>query len=523
MSGGQVQLGGCGLTPGARRSESLPSPPDGLAPMRSGDVGLLVAPRVIDLTRSAEVGARNCPSASEAGMAVDVRASHGPERTRALLEEIAGGRRGAQLRGQVAARNRGATREHVEEAFQEACLKAGRSCRGQTMGEVYKWLLKTTDSTVRDMRERLKHEVLIDQSATEFQKPDPSLAPPDEVLIKREEHAELSHLTISILKRLGDRERKVAVLHSHGLARKEIARHLGTTSRIVKRDIEGILATGRAQLTKVTGRGCPDGDSLVARYAFGLATEREARRAQLHLATCTRCGSMFERLDLWRERVAALLPVPPAVDAQTHLAERIAHVCSDALVSGNAQARPAGLRQHAGHAMANLRDQAASTYYRTVDPTPLAGVRPGAVAAAVAGCLAVGSSATYCVQQSADPIAAFTGLARTSHHEHKSKPHAKRARAAQDATPPAMTPIVTASPPAQAQTQTVAVPQPQAATATSSEPPPAPEDQFEPTSTSTAEAQAAASTSAAAAQAAASKSQRPAPATEGGPGEFDGP
>src|SRR3954452_25049283 len=98
-------------------------------------------------------------------------------RTRALLEEIAGGRRGVQLRAQVLAAKRGATREQVEEAFQEACLKAARGCRGQTMGQVYTWLRMATDSGVDDMRDRLKREVLVAHSAAEFPAADASLAP----------------------------------------------------------------------------------------------------------------------------------------------------------------------------------------------------------------------------------------------------------------------------------------------------------------------------------------------------------
>jgi DNA-directed RNA polymerase specialized sigma24 family protein len=472
---------------------------------------------VIDLTSREERGAKIGASPSGEGMAVDIGISPGPERTRALLEEIAGGRRGAQLRGQVAAVKRGATREQIEEAFQEACLKAGRSCRGQTMGEVYKWLLKTTDSLVDDMRDRLKREVLVDHSAKEFQAVDPSLLPPDELLIKREERAELDELTLAILERLGERERKIAVLHSHGLARNDIARHLRITPRIVKRDVEGILATGRDQLTRLVGTGCPDGHRLVSRYAFGLAAGREARRAQLHLATCVRCGSMFERLDLWRDRVAALVPAPTAVEAHTHIAERVIHVGSDVLSSGPAHARPPGLRQHATNVVAHVREHASAAYYRTVDPTPLAGMRPGAVAAAVAGCLAVGGGATYCVQQSADPIAAFTGLSRTVHHDHKPKPHAKRARTAQTVSPPAVTPTTTAPPPATAQTQTVTTPVQQAPpeTTSTSAPPPSPEDQFEPTSGSTTDQSSA--------QTSASKSKQPAPAPASGPGEFDGP
>ena len=163
------------------------------------------------------------------GMAITIGCPPGPERTRALLEEIAGGRRGVQLRAQVLRAKRGATREQVEEAFQEACLKAADRCRGQTMGQVYTWLRMATDSGVDDMRDRLKREVLIDHSTAEFQAVDASLAPPDEVLIKREERAEIDALTVAILDRLAERERKIAVLHSHGLARKEIASHLGVT------------------------------------------------------------------------------------------------------------------------------------------------------------------------------------------------------------------------------------------------------------------------------------------------------
>src|SRR4029453_15807985 len=119
---------------------------------------------------------------------------------------------------------------------------------------------------------------------------------------------------------------------------------------------------------------------------------------------------------------------------------------SDVLSSAPAQARPSGLRQHAAHAMAHLREQSAAAYYRTVDPTPLAGVRPGAVAAAVAGCLAIGGGATYCVQQGADPLTALRRLGGTTQsHREKPKPRAKRAHLAQAPTPqPVSTPTVTA-------------------------------------------------------------------------------
>ena len=475
---------------------------------------------VSDLTTIEEVGAKIVASPSCGDMAIDVGVPPGPERTRALLAEIAGGRRGAQLRGQVAAVKRGATREQIEEAFQEACLKAGRSCRGQTMGEVYKWLLKTTDSTVDDMRDRLKREVLVDHSAKEFQTVDPSLAPPDEVLIKREERAELDELTLAILERLDEREREVAVLHSHGLARNEIARHLGITARIVKRDVEGILATGREQLTRVVGSGCPDGHKLVSRYAFGLAAGREARRAQLHLATCARCGAMYERLDLWRERVAALVPMPPAVEGQ-HARRRarparrnrhrgVASCASSEARRGCANRSPERWRMCAS--------RPARAYYRTVDPTPLVGraARRGRGGGRRLSCRRWRCDLLRAAERRPDHR--FTGLAGTAHHEHKPEATPRRARAAQVPTTPVVTPTVTAAPPdadADADGADATTAQAPATTATTSAPPPAPEDQFEPTSPG--------ATSQPPAQASTSKPKQPAPAPAGGPGEFDGP
>ena len=82
--------------------------------------------------------------------------------------------------------------------------------------------------------------------------------------------------------------------------------------------MEQILTIGRDQLVRLAGHGCEAGEGLVARSVFGLARSRDGRLAQLHLATCPRCGAMYERLDLWREKVAAALPVPVAAGAQEH-------------------------------------------------------------------------------------------------------------------------------------------------------------------------------------------------------------
>jgi hypothetical protein len=282
--------------------------------------------------------------------------------------------------------------------------------------------------------------------------------------------------------------------------------------------MEQILAIGRDELVRLAGDGCEAGEGLVARFAFGLTGSREARLAQLHLATCPQCGAMYERLDLWREKVAAVLPLPAVAGAHGHVVERVVHAGTELLPGSGPPAAqsPVGLRRHVGDLVANAREHAVVAYTRVVDPTPLAGVRPGAVAATVAGCLAVGGGATYCVKQNTDPITALTGVPAPKHeHHHKPKARLKRARVAQAPPTSVATPTATASPPPvqpqqptpQATATSIALPTPT--------PTPAPEDEFEPASTNV--------TTSSSPTTASSNTRQPAPAPAGGPGEFEGP
>jgi len=217
---------------------------------------------------------------------------------------------------------------------------------------------------------------------------------PTSCLIDLEDRAEVQRVTGSVLAKLSERQREIVSLHGHGRKRPEIAEHLGMTPRSVKRALERIMAVGRDELVRLAGHGCESGETLVARFAFWLAGPGEARRAQLHLATCPRCGAMYERLDCWRENVAAVLPVPVLQHRHGGI-ERALHGFGDAL-SGlweYASQRGGALRQHAADRAAQVKEHVGGAYYRAVDPTPLAGVRPGAAAAAVAGCLAIGGGA----------------------------------------------------------------------------------------------------------------------------------
>lgn len=90
-------------------------------------------------------------------------------------------------------------------------------------------------------------------------------------------------------------------------------------------------------------------------------------QAHLHLARCGRCQQFHERLNLWREKVGAVLPVPVGEHPDSGLLERTLHKSLDTLGS---------LRQHLADGGTQVKQQAATTCYRAADPTPLAGARP---------------------------------------------------------------------------------------------------------------------------------------------------
>jgi RNA polymerase sigma factor (sigma-70 family) len=459
-------------------------------------------------------GANSWPQASIELVAVTNGLRTDQDLTRGLIEEIARGHLGAKLRSQVAAWHPQANRDEVEEAFQEACLRAEGRCHGQTEGEVFTWLRTTTHRELGQMKRRARREVLVDISAPEFQVAAVADVPPEQLLLESEAEAEVERLTHAVLARLSERQRQVIALHSHGRQRAEIAEHLGMTPRSVKRAIERIMAEGRDELVRLAGRGCESGEPLVARLAFGLASPRERRQAQLHLAGCPTCGAMYERLDFWREKVAALMPLPVAEQADSGAVERVIHGAADALANFKQRASDGATaaRDQIADGAAHAKQQAAATYYRAVDPTPLAGVRPGAAAAALASCLAIGGGATYCVEQGINPTQPLSALVAA-------EPREKAPKARKASATPTASPTVTPTPTAVMTPQPTPTPQlTPAPTATqqpepSPDPPPAPADEYEPVSPAPA----------ATATQASSTPSKPAPAPAGGPGEFDGP
>jgi DNA-directed RNA polymerase specialized sigma24 family protein len=376
----------------------------------------------------------------------------------------------------------------VEDALQDVCLLAAttRKCRGRSEGEVYNWLKRATLRRVKRLLERahLRHEVLVDWSTVTSE-----LAPASEgadvELIEREREREQADLARTVLASLNERQRRVAALHSHGLQGSEIARHLRTSRLRVKHLKAESMARARAALVAQGGGGCEEGEQLISRVAFGLASGREHSQAQLHMVECERCAAVYHRLELLHEKVAALLPLPAAAEVEPGLLERGLHKSIDAIASLKQHATHAGgqARQQLADAAGHAKQQAAAGYGRAVEYAPLASARPGAAATAVAGCLALGGGAAgYCIDKGVDPI---TGLVDIVHRS-----PAKTAQTTPEQTPPAeqppdppqpATPAPTPTPPEPEQAPTAQAPEQPAPTPAPAQPAPPPAPPPEPT------------------------------------------
>jgi hypothetical protein len=173
----------------------------------------------------------------------------------------------------------------------------------------------------------------------------------------------------------------------------------------------------------------------------------------------------------------------------------------------------------AGDGLANVKQHAAGAFYRALDPTPLAGVRPGAAAATVAGCLAIGGGTTYCVTQGVDPIGDLAHAVAPARQEKPPEPRKKRRAvkraSATTASTPVATPVSTATP----EPPKTPEPTPQPTVQPTPQPTPVPTPQPVPAEEYEPLGQAASAGTAPRT----STPRKPAPAPAGGAGEFDGP
>jgi RNA polymerase sigma factor (sigma-70 family) len=441
-----------------------------------------------------------------------------------LLRTFVTGERGYALRAEMARRHPRRSREEIDDAVQTACERfVGYAAEISDPAEVYAWIRTTAHRLLIREDDRRRREVPVDPMGGGLDSKPSSDPGPVEELIGREDDDDMAALVRQVADSLSERRRDVLALYADGYNRPQIAERLGLSDRAVKRDLLEIMDEARAVLTDRVGGGCEGGEPLVLRYVYGLASAAEIAQAKLHLDRCHRCEGFYDQLLAWREKAAAVLPAAPAIEAASpgaleRIGQKVAHAADSAkqqLLGGGVQAK----------------QQAASLYSRAVDPTPLAGVRPGAVAAVLASCITIGGgAAAYCANNGVDPIGAATGLIAGSDEgpSETSPPPSPEPKEPQ----PAAVPTYEVAPPTEtsaeeeaqpAPTESQPQPEPHEETTTSSEsaPPPPPEQTFEPASPEYTATET--ETAAPATEEASSESPEPAPVPAHSAPEFGGP
>lgn len=195
----------------------------------------------------------------------------------------------------------------------------------------------------------------------------------------------------------------------------EIQRYLGVTERVYRRELERATRhlAERYELVR-DGTFCESRRSLILAYVTGVAGPGRKAEARRHLDTCPACRHWASELRVAARRAAAL--VPPAV---------IVEPAHHALVAAWSSAY-----HGTGHRIGNIVGTAREHALRVlpgVDPAKtvaLSNVRPGAAAMLIAGCLAAGSTATYCISQGVPgPLRSLVGVgASPKPHRHQPAP-----------------------------------------------------------------------------------------------------
>lgn len=385
------------------------------------------------------------------------------------LQDMVRGERGRALRVQLASWHPECSPEEVADAVQTACKRFLEHAEGISgPGQIYSWIRTTAHRVLQREDERHGREEprkSIDGLAgLAAEEPGPA-----EELISSEDDADLGELVEEVYSSLPDRGRDILALYGAGYKRPQIAERLGLSDRVVKRELLEVMDAARSAVARLAGGGCRHGEPLVLRSVCGLATAAEDAHAREHLARCGRCEIFSERLIAWRDKAGAILPVPAAEGASPGFVERLVHKSAEGLSS---------IKQHIVDGGAQAKQQVAAGYYRAVDPTPLAAARPGTIATVVAGCIALGSGATYCVEQGVDPLGAARGLIASSS---ESEPEPPAPSPEPESTGPTYTPVEP--------TETEVAPAPEPTPTAEQEPDPKPkaepqppEDSFEPSS-----------------------------------------
>jgi RNA polymerase sigma factor (sigma-70 family) len=279
----------------------------------------------------------------------------------------------------------------------------------------------------------------------------------------------------SIIRSLSPRQRAVAKLRfDWGLPTGQIAELLGIDVDRCYRDLKRATAKVRRGARKVqAGEHVREWEELFDRYLAGSASAAQRAEAQLLLDTNPQARSIAVGMYRQTRQLGELLPVPALGEAADGHGSRLADLFEAS-------------RQQLADGADAAKHHAAGTLAR-VDPTPIAGARPGAATAALVGCLAIGGgAATYCVENSVNPLEGVAGLVQSQpdSKQEPGPPREKKPAAEQAPDPPAIPPGAQEQPfPVPAPTPEPSPQQapPQQTSAPPPPPQPAPEPQPEPT------------------------------------------
>ena len=435
-----------------------------------------------------------------------------------LLPILVSGERGKALRAQLAGRYPDFSADEIDDAIQYACRCFLDEAEGITgPGQVYAWIRTAAHRSLGHEAKRHRREIAVDPRGEEaIGQLVADDGGPAQELIELEDDADMEMLVSEVASSLTERKRDVLALYGAGYRRPQIAERLGLRERVVKRELLEIMDEARATLVRLVGGGCSRGEPLVMRLAFGTATPDESDAAREHLSHCGSCELFNERLIAWREKAGAMLPAPVAEGASPGVVRQIADTAGEKISS---------LKQHVLDGGAQLKQHAAATSSRVVDPTPLAGARPGTAAAVIASCVAIGGGAAACVEQGVDPLGAAKGLIASASEEKAPEVETTQPPPEMESTGPTYTPVETpveeepAEPAAEPSPQPQPTPEPQPKPEPKAEP--APEESFEPASTSSQSSETESESSYEATEEAPAPEPAPAPASGGS--QFGGP
>ena len=198
----------------------------------------------------------------------------------------------------------------------------------------------------------------------------------------------------------------------------EIQRYMAITERVYRRELERATRRLAERYEQVrTGTFCESRRSLILAYVTGVAGPNRMDQARRHLDSCPACARWAVELRMAARGLAAVVPAPFLLPLHTGARGRI--VSAGHVLRTRASDLAAGAWQHTTRGLVSANPSRLAF---------LASARPGTVAVLVTGCIAGGSTVTYCVTNGVPaPLRSFlsvTGNKRSMHaksasrHEH---------------------------------------------------------------------------------------------------------